>query len=92
MSDVTTADVRRKITPPDFLTISGENLKVVLGLTSGDSFFRSPQEQKRRPERLELPPLGSHGLLYARWLVNSPGPYKVELKSIKGGRAEMVAK
>lgn len=86
------ADAKRKITPPDLLTLSGEKLTVALGMTSADSFFRSPQEQKRRPQRLELPPLGSHGLLYARWLVQGAGPYKVELKSVKGGKAEMAAK
>ena len=83
------ADVRRKITPPDILTLElpANDAKVLLGLTSREPFFREPSEQKRDPARLKLDTILGHGVIYARWLVQSKaqGPFEVSVTSVKGG-------
>jgi hypothetical protein len=79
------ADLRRKITPPDLVSLSGENIKVVLGMTSSETFFKSPQEQKRQPSSIRLNNIAGHSVTYIRWLVQGAGPFTVDLKSIKGG-------
>lgn len=78
-------DVKSKITPPDLVTLSGDG-KVIAGLLSDDPIFDEAKEQKRRPERLELPTLPGNKAHYFRWLVQGKGPWTVEVKSVKGGR------
>ena len=79
------SDVRRKLTPPDFVSIRGEGIKVVLGLRSDEQFFKSPTEQKRKPEQIKLDTISGHGVVYVRWLVEGKGPYTVTVRSVKGG-------
>jgi Zinc carboxypeptidase len=78
-------DVKTKITPPDLVTLAGDG-KIIAGLISDDQFFDEAKEQKRRPQSLELPTLAGNKVLYVRWLVQGPGPWTVEVKSVKGGR------
>jgi hypothetical protein len=86
------ADVRRKITPPDVATISGENLKVIAALRSSEPLFREPTEQKRDPARFKLDSIPGRGVIYVRWLVEGDGPLEVKLQSVKGGRDEVRTK
>ena len=81
-------DIRRKITPPDLVTISATNLKVVAGMHSAEPFFLSPAVQKRKPEQIQLESIAGHGLKYIRWLVQSTGPFTVRVESTKGGHDE----
>jgi hypothetical protein len=84
----TSSDVRRKLTPPDLVSLhaSGKESKVILGLTSSDPFFREPSEQKRDPAKLKLDSIPGHGIVYVRWLVQGKGPFEVRVESVKGGR------
>jgi hypothetical protein len=83
-----TADVRRHLTPPDLVSLhsADKELKVILGLTSGEPFFREPSEQKRDPATMKLDSIPSHGIVYVRWLVSGKGPFEVRVESVKGGR------
>jgi len=81
-------DVKRKITPPDLVSIEGKDLKVVLGMTSRNKLFRKPTVQKRNPAQLRVTNIPGHSVIYARWLVTGRGPYTVRVKSIKGGSDE----
>jgi len=85
-------DLNRKITPPDTLAISGDDLEVVVGMKSSERFFQSPSLQSRNPNVLRLANISNHGIVYARWLVTGKPPYKLSLKSIKGGSDEMIIK
>lgn len=85
------ADVRRKITPPDLVSIDGDNLKVIAALHDSEPFFRDPTEQKRQPARLQLDTIPGRGIVYVRWLVEGDGPVRVTLESVKGGRDEKQA-
>jgi hypothetical protein len=78
-------DVKRKITPPDLVTISGPGLRVLLGLKASDSFFATAVDQKTHPEALRFDGIPGMSARYARWIVQGPGPYTVSVRSMKGG-------
>ena len=81
------ADLRNRITPPDEveLTGTGDEFKVLLGLSAEEPLFRTPTEQKRKPATVKLDSIPGHSVRYVRWLVQGKGPFEVRLKSIKGG-------
>jgi len=78
-------DVRNAISMLDLVTISGKELKVVAGLVSKERFFRNASEQKRKPETLLVDSIPGMGAVYCRWIVKGAGPYRVSVKSAKGG-------
>jgi hypothetical protein len=81
------ADVQRKITPPDIVSITGgKDLKVIAALRSSEPFFREPVEQRRDPANSRLDSIPGRGVVYIRWLVEGDGPVEVKLQSVKGGR------
>jgi hypothetical protein len=81
-------DVLHQITPPDLVTITGSQIKVIVGLTAPDQFFEEATEQKHRPSTLRLKTIPSMGAMYVRWIVSGPGPYTVRVQSYKGGTDE----
>ncbi len=81
------ADVQRKITPPDIVSISGNSINVVLGMTASEPFFRDPNEQTRKPDNIRLETIPGNSVVYVRWLVQGDGPYTIRLRSVKGGSA-----
>ncbi len=83
------ADLRRKITPPDIVSIAAENLQVVTGMVATEPFFLNPVEQAKKPDQIRLDSISGHGLRYVRWLVQNPGPYRVRIASVKGGQQEL---
>jgi hypothetical protein len=81
------ADVRRKITPPDIVSIRGNaDLKVITALRAGEPFFREPIEQRRDGANYRLDSIPGRGVVYVRWLVEGDGAVEVKLESVKGGR------
>jgi hypothetical protein len=81
------ADISRKITPPDLVSISGnKDLKVIAALRASEPFFREPAEQKRNPAAFKLDTIPGRGIVYVRWLVEGEGSVEVTLESVKGGR------
>jgi hypothetical protein len=81
------ADVRRKITPPDTVSISvNAELKVIAALRAAEPFFREPTEQKRDPATFKLDTIPGRSVVYVRWLIEGDGPVEVKLASVKGGR------
>jgi hypothetical protein len=79
------ADLKNKLTPPDLVTLSGQDLKVIVGLVSREPFFREPREQKREPAKMKLNNISGQEVVYVRWIVEGKGSYAVEVKSVKGG-------
>ncbi len=55
---------------------------------SDEPFFTSPKEQKRKPQRMEIPRVDGHSVVYVRWIVQAEGPFGVAFDSVKGGRAK----
>ncbi len=80
-----TVDVENHITPPDVVSISGKDLKVLVGLRDDDPFFQNAKEQKHHPGQLRIPTIPSMGAVHVRWLVTGKGPFTVSVRSPKGG-------
>jgi len=78
-------DLKNKITPPDVVSISGRDLKVVLALRDDDPFFQNAADQKHQPDRVRVPTIPGMGAVYVRWLATATGPLTVGVRSIKGG-------
>jgi len=86
------ADVKRKITRPDVVSIAGKGVNVVLGMSDEDQFFRDPKRDRRTPEAVKLRTIPGKSVVYVRWLVEGRGPCTVTVDSVKGGRDEKVVK
>jgi hypothetical protein len=80
------ADVRRKLSPPDEVTLRGDGLKPLVGMISRDPFFENMREQKRDPGALKLDSIPGRDVVYVRWIVSGKGKASVEVKSVKGGK------
>jgi hypothetical protein len=76
-------DVKNAITAPDVATIEGG--KVVAGLISSNRFFHQAAEQRRNPKELRIDAIPAMGAVHVRWIVKGSGPFRVTLKSVKGG-------
>jgi hypothetical protein len=85
-------DAANKITPVDEVSITGKDVKVIAGLISNNRLFDEAREQKREPGVIKLDNLPGYSVTYIRWLVQGAGPYKVEVKTVKGGRHALESK
>ncbi|NQT39164.1 MAG: peptidase M14, partial [Planctomycetes bacterium] len=83
----TAIDVKNKISPPEVVTIEGDALEVITGLTAGEPFFEKAREQKRRPASMRVDTIPGRGAVYVRWFVRGKPPYTVTVRSSKGGTA-----
>jgi len=81
----TAHDVDRRISPPDFVAIRGENLKVVSGGRVTDRYFKRVQAVEYRPERVELDAVDGMGAARVQFIVQGSGPFTVTVDSAKGG-------
>lgn len=86
------ADVRNKISPPDRVSINGDNLKVLYAATSTQVTFERPTEQKRDPANVRVASIPGNGVVYVRWLVEGKAPFTVTVRSAKGGVATATSK
>jgi hypothetical protein len=78
-------DVKNQISRPDYVTLTGG--KVVAGAIVTDRNLNIAQEQKHRPERLEVATIDGQGYVTLRWIVSGSGPFTVTVNSQKGGVA-----
>lgn len=83
------ADLKNKITPPDVVSITGRGLKVAAALQSREPFFQNAEEQEKRPAVVRVANIPGMGAVYVRWLVEGPGPYTINVQSVKGGSAQV---
>ena len=70
-------------------TIGGAGVKVIAALQSGEPLFRDAKEQKHQPGEVRIANVPGMGAVYVRWLVEGPGPYTINIRSIKGGSAQV---
>ena len=80
-------DVKHGISPPDRITLSGNNVQVIAGLTANNLLFDKPVEQKRKPSEIRVPTIRGMRAIYVRWIVQGTGPFQVTVRSAKGGIA-----
>jgi hypothetical protein len=81
----TQQDLENKISPPDYVTLTGGNVIAAYQVTNdrtGESV-----EQRRNPARYELANIPGRGIVRIKWIVRGGGPYTVTVTSQKGGTA-----
>ena len=82
-------DVKNRITPPDRVSIAGENVKIIAALTADGPRFDKPSEQKHKPAEVRIPTIHGMQAVYVRWIIEGAGPYQVSVRSAKGGVATL---
>jgi hypothetical protein len=86
----TLQDVENKISRPDWISLRGGT--VVAGMTISDRYLGPVTEQKRNPERLNIPVIPGKGSVTVRWIVQGGGSITVSVDSQKGGYDERTAR
>lgn len=80
----TSHDIQNKITRPDWVSVKGG--KVLTGAILEDRFMGIAREQKRNPEKLEVPTVPGMEAVYVRWIIEGKGPFTVTIDAAKGGK------
>lgn len=81
----TAQDVANHISPPDIVSIEGDDLRVLSGGQVTDRFFKHVRAVKRRPERVELNTIDGMGAVRVQFVVDGKGEFIVTVDSAKGG-------
>jgi hypothetical protein len=81
----TNQDVSNHISPPDVVSLSGPNVKVISSGRVTDRFFKRVEPVKRRPERVELDAIGGMSAVRVQFIVAGEGRYNITVDSTKGG-------
>ena len=81
----TAQDVRNHISPPDVLTLSGANVRVLSSGRVQDRFFKKVDAVKRRPERVELDAIPGVSEVRVQFILSGQGRFNITLDSAKGG-------
>ncbi|MHC4557358.1 MAG: M14 family zinc carboxypeptidase, partial [Planctomycetota bacterium] len=81
----TTQDVANHISPPDIVSIQGDDLRVLSGGQVTDRFFKRVQAVKRRPERVELDTISGMSAARVQFVVEGKGEFTITVDSAKGG-------
>jgi hypothetical protein len=81
----TAQDVDHHISPPDLVTIRGNDLKVVSSGRVTDRFFKRVEAGEYRPERLELDTIDGMDATRVQFIVQGSGPFTITVDSAKGG-------
>jgi hypothetical protein len=78
-------DVDHHISPPDVVSIEGDNLRVLSGGRVTDQYFKRVQAVKRRPERVELDTIDGMSAARVQFVVEGKGQFTVTVDSAKAG-------
>jgi len=81
----TDQDIQNHISPPDSVSVSGPELKVLSAGRVTDRFLKRVEAVKRRPERVELDTVPGMGELRVQFIVSGRGAFTVRVDSAKGG-------
>jgi hypothetical protein len=81
----TAQDVAHHISPPDIVSIQGDDLRVLSSGQVTDRFFKRVRAVKRRPERVELDTIGGMSAARVQFVVEGKGEFTVTVDSAKGG-------
>ncbi len=85
----TAHDVSRQISPPDTVSLRGDNLDVVSGGRVTDRFFKRVEAVEARPERIELDAIDGMDEARVQFIVQGRGTFTVTVDSAKGGLLKM---
>lgn len=79
----TQQDLENKISPPDYVTLTGGS--VIAGFRITNERTGESVEQERNPARFELNNIAGRSLERIKWIVRGNGPFTVTVASEKGG-------
>ena len=82
----TSQDVKNHISPPDTVSLSGKNVKVLSSGRVTDRFFKRVDAVKRRPERVELDSIGGMSAVRVQFVVSGRGNFTIRVDSAKAGQ------
>ncbi len=86
-------DVQHHISPPDRVTVTGEQVKVLSSGIVTDRFAKRVTATKRRPERVELDAIPGLQAVRTQFILRGRGKFRVTVDSAHGGllqREEML--
>jgi hypothetical protein len=81
----TDQDVANHISPPDVVSIRGDELEVLSAGRITDRFFKKAQAVKRHPHRVELDTIAGMSAGHVQFVVEGKGSFTVTVDSAKGG-------
>lgn len=84
----TAQEVQSKLSRPDLLQVSGEQIGVLAAGLADDRFFHQVRPVKRRPERVELEAIPGMGDRFVQFVVRGSGVCRLRLDSVKAGTLE----
>jgi hypothetical protein len=79
------SNLKYKIDPPDYIYLDGG--KVIAGMIVLDKDRNINREQKKNPQRIEVPNIAGYQRVDIKWIVKDGSKFTVRVESIKGGRA-----
>jgi hypothetical protein len=85
-------EVSNKITAPDIISISGNNMKVIGGFIVSDPYLNFAEEQKFHPENLKIETFDGMSETHVRWIVSGNAPFQITIDSNKGGSLKSTIK
>ena len=80
------SNLKYKIDPPDYIYLDGG--KVIAGLFVENKDLNINREQKKNPQRLEVPNIAGYQRIDVKWIVKDGSKFTVRAESVKGGRAQ----
>lgn len=84
-------DVRNKINRPNYITLKG--VDVIAGMRVLNDDFNVTEEQKYKPEQIEVPNIDGMSQVMVKWIVKgNPAKAKIIVDSEKGGVIETEVK
>jgi hypothetical protein len=81
----TARDVACQISPPDIVSLRGDNVEVLSGGRVTDRFFQRVEAVECRPERVELETIAGMDAERVQFIVRGTGSFTVTVDSAKGG-------
>ncbi len=79
------SNLKYKIDPPDYIYLDGGN--PVAGMIVRDKDLNINEEQKKNPQRMEVPNIAGYQRVDLKWIVKGGNRFSVRVESVKGGRA-----
>jgi hypothetical protein len=77
-------NLKYKIDPPDYVYLDGG--KVVAGMIVLDKDRNLSQEQKKDPQKLEIPNIEGYSHVDLKWIVKCGSKFTIRVESVKRGR------
>jgi hypothetical protein len=78
-------DVIHHISPPDIVSLEGDEIRVLSSGRVTDRFFKRAEAVKRRPERVELDTIDGMSAARVQFVVDGKGEFTITVDSAKAG-------